>query len=300
MMKLDLSGLEQFRASSLLAMPSAGGPVPAVDVALDMIDFDPAQPRRAIDAQQLEELAASIQAVGVLEPVTLRSDIDRPGRFIVSRGERRVRASRLAGRTAVPAVIDERTDVYCQVIENLHREDLSPFDLAAFIAQREQLGESRAHIARRLHKPRSYVTELAALIDAPEVVRGAYERGETRDRQALYRMALAVRGVAHAPCDGDGDGDAAGRQTDATQALAPVAIGQVHRLSNREPGETAARRPPRASRMAHALRVEHAGRIGRVRWSRPPGDRSADVEFDDGSRRVVGLDELKLVEWTGR
>lgn len=296
MMKLDLSGLEQFRASSLLAMPSAGGPVPAVDVALDLIDFDPAQPRRAIDAQQLEELAAAIQAVGVLEPVTLRTDIDRPGRFIVSRGERRVRASRLAGRTAVPAVIDERTDVYCQVIENLHREDLSPFDLAAFIAQREQLGESRAHIARRLHKPRSYVTELAALIDAPEMVRVAYERGETRDRQALYRMALAVRGAAHAPCDGD----AAGRPTEATQALAPVATGQVHRLSNREPGETAARRPPRASRMAHALRVEHAGRIGRVRWSRPPGDRSADVEFDDGSRRVVGLDELKLVEWTGR
>src|SRR5439155_6121292 len=138
--KLDLTGLDQFRASALLADPPPHDSVPQ-EMDLELIDFDPEQPRGSVDDASLAELAASIREKGVLEPVSLRRHPDRPGRFIVNRGERRVRASRLAGRRTVPWFLDERVDRYAQVIENLQREDLTPFDLARFIADRERDGD---------------------------------------------------------------------------------------------------------------------------------------------------------------
>ena len=103
---------------------------------------------------------------------------------MVNRGERRVRAARKAGLRTVPAFIDERVDPFAQAAENLHREDMSPFDLAAFVREREKEG---------LTKPRSpgvwpsrarYISEAAALIDAPERVRNAVESGRARLRCA--------------------------------------------------------------------------------------------------------------------
>jgi ParB family chromosome partitioning protein len=189
---IDLSGLDQFKASTLLS--ERGGPRGApMDVALDLIDFDPLQPRRTINEATLAELAATIEAQGVLEPVSLRQHPDLAGRYIVNRGERRVRASRLAGKLSVPAFLDERVDPYAQVIENLQREDLSPFDLARFIQEREGMGDSRAAIARSLHKPASFITEVAGLIDAPAEVRAAFDSGRVRNTRVLYQLARGLR-----------------------------------------------------------------------------------------------------------
>ena len=165
-----------------------------MQVALSLIDFDPSQPRRSVDERTIAELAESIQTHGVLEPVSLRRHPEAAGRYIVNRGERRVRAARRAGLETVPAFLDDRVDPFAQAAENLHRENMSPFDLALFIAEREREGYSRAEIARRLNKPRSFITEAASLIDAPAQVRSAFETGRVGgDTRVLYQLAAAMK-----------------------------------------------------------------------------------------------------------
>jgi ParB family chromosome partitioning protein len=297
---LSFEGLEQFRASTLLERSDIASNAPAT-AALDVIDFDPEQPRRAMDEAALAELASSIREVGVLEPVSLRRHPQMPGRFIVNRGERRVRASRLAGLTDVPFFLDERIDPYAQVLENLQREDLSPFDLARFIAQREALGESRAAIARRLHKSASYVTELAALHAAPAEVRAAFDAGRVRDTRVLYQLVRSLRAdpaTAQALKDelgpitrqslqtGEKKGEGAGAAIEG-RAAASVAESARQKFAQRS-----------SSRTSDALLVEHGGRRGRLGFSGWPGRRTGEVRFDDGSRQVLELAELKLISWT--
>ncbi|MBS0448532.1 MAG: ParB/RepB/Spo0J family partition protein [Proteobacteria bacterium] len=285
---LDLSGLAQFRPSALLdAMATAGSPQ---EVALDLIAFDPAQPRRSLDEASLAELAASIQVYGVLEPVSLRSDPARAGRFVVNRGERRVRASHLAGKATVPAWIDERVDRYAQVVENLQREDLTPFDLARFIAERESEGEARSDIAARLNKPASFITEVAALVEAPETIRALYDSGRVRDTRVLYRILRAQRqrpAAIAALLDGD----------------APITrevLSKVCGAGKRMRIDEAKGRQVEGTKAADALLVEHAGRRGRLGWHGWPGRRTGEVRFDDGTQDVLELTELKVIAWTMR
>jgi ParB family chromosome partitioning protein len=254
---------------------------------LDLIDFDAAQPRRAIDEVKLQELADAIRAVGVLEPVSLRSDPACAGRYIVNRGERRVRASRLAGLTTVPAFLDERVDPYAQVIENLHREDLTPFDLARFVAERRAEGQTKAEIARRLGKPASFISEVAGLVDAPVEVRALYDTGRSQDTRVLYEVA---RGLRQRPDEMQtvlaGDRPVSRKTLEGAARASPCA------------GEPGTRRVE-GTRQAKALLVEHAGRRGRLRLVGQPGRRTAPVLFEDGTREQVELEQLKLLAWTG-
>jgi ParB family chromosome partitioning protein len=80
---------------------------------------------------------------------------------------------------------------------------LSPFDLARFIADREAEGDSRAAIARKLHKPASFITEVAGLIDAPAEVRVAFESGRARDTRVLYQLARGLRESSRSPAHRD-------------------------------------------------------------------------------------------------
>lgn len=286
-MKLDLSGLEQFRASSLLEVEAAPVGAP-LEVSLDLIDFDPLQPRRAMNPQALAELAGSMRLHGVLEPVSLRSHPEQNGRFIVNRGERRVRACRLAGRSTVPAFVDERLDPYAQVVENLHREDLSVFDLARFIDGREREGDSRAEIARRLHKPRSFITEVAGLVDAPAPVREAFESGRTRDVRVLYQLARACRE----------DGADIGQVLAGDGPISRHALEAAAALHRQEAvGGCAATAAPRTSKV---LLVGHRGRQGWLSWTADHGASHGEVEFEDGSREVLALSALSPVAWARR
>ncbi|MDM0058980.1 ParB/RepB/Spo0J family partition protein [Variovorax fucosicus] len=291
---LDLSGLAQFRASELLtASESASDAGKPLQVALSVIDFDLAQPRRSLDAASIAELAASIETHGVLEPVSLRTHPEVAGRYIVNRGERRVRAARHAGLADLPAFLDERIDPYAQAVENLHRENMSPFDLATFIAEREKEGHTRAEIGRRLNKPRSFITEAACLIDAPKEIRQAFEAGRLgADARALYRLALAAKkqpAQAAALLAGD----------------AVITRSSQERVLGEHPDKSGARalpdgtdmkseRAPSAGRTV--LVVEHAGRRGALRLKAHDSD-VAEVRFGDGSRDLVNLKELRLVCW---
>ena len=177
-MNLDLTGLAD------VGQPTAGEPLM---VPLDAIACDPDQPRQHIDEEALQELADSIRAIGVVQPVSVRPDPALPRRYIINYGERRYRAALIAGLHSIPAFVHRAPDTYMQVAENLHRADLSPMEMALFIRKRMEAGDRRTEIAARLGYKKSYVTEHLALLESPVCVEKAYASGVSSAR-TLYDL----------------------------------------------------------------------------------------------------------------
>jgi ParB family chromosome partitioning protein len=155
---------------------------------LDGIDEDPDQPRHEFDANGLLELAATIRDRGVRQPISVRPSTQRPGRWVLNFGARRLRASKLAGLTEIPAFIDTTADNYDQVIENEQREGLKPLEIALFVQKRLASGDNQAEIARRLGKSRQYVSLATALIEPPDWLLDAYRQGRCKGMTELYEL----------------------------------------------------------------------------------------------------------------
>ena len=198
-MAIDLSFLEDAPAPA--APAAAPAPAPAAPVAdsqaaarygkavefdLSEIDEDENQPRREYDQTKLEELAASIKASGVIQPISIKRNPDKPGRWIINYGHRRFRASLLAGKKVIPAIVSDAIDDYGQVIENLQRDDLTPIEIAAFIEKRIAAGDSKKEIAKRLGKPNDFISIHLALIDMPVPVAEAYAAGKFNSPRYVY------------------------------------------------------------------------------------------------------------------
>ena len=101
------------------------------EIPIDLIVANPNQPRRDFDEQALQELAASIKEIGIIQPVTLRQEAD--GKYMIIAGERRWRASQMAGLTAMPAYIRTISDenvMEMALVENIQREDLNAIEIA--------------------------------------------------------------------------------------------------------------------------------------------------------------------------
>ena len=290
---LDLSGLAQFRPSDFFA-PGAGvsDPVAAVHVDLGSIDFDPRQPRRSFRQESIALLGQSIRQHGVLEPVSLRRHPEQPDRFIVNRGERRVRAARDAGLATVPAFVDERIDPFAQAVENLHREDMSAFDLATFIEEREKEGLARQEIARRLSKPASFVSEAASLIGAPPELKAAVERGHVGSGvRTLYRLMSLMRESPEAMLA------VVNGKEPVTRANVDALVEQARAGVRDDAAAVHSKAVPAVrSRGRSVLIVEHQGRRGSLRI-KANGDDVGEVRYGDGSRAAVPLTALKLVCW---
>jgi ParB family chromosome partitioning protein len=155
---------------------------------IDGIDEDPEQPRHEFDANGLLELAATIRDRGVRQPISVRPSTQQPGRWVLNFGARRLRASKLAGLTEIPAFIDTTADNYDQVIENEQREGLKPLEIALFVQKRLASGDNQAEIARRLGKSRQYVTLATALIEPPDWLLDAYRQGRCKGMTELYEL----------------------------------------------------------------------------------------------------------------
>lgn len=177
-MNLDLTGLAE------VTRPSAGEPLM---LSLDLISRDTNQPRKYFDDEKLKELAESIRAIGVVQPISVRPDPNAPGRYIINYGERRFLASLIAGLVNIPVFVHKAPDDYTQVAENLHRADLSPMEIAVFIKRRLDAGEKKYEIAEKLGYKNGYVTEHLALLEAPPCVEMAYANGATSAR-TLYDL----------------------------------------------------------------------------------------------------------------
>jgi ParB family chromosome partitioning protein len=157
-------------------------------IAIDRIDEDPDQPRRSFDKQKLEELAESVRQHGVLQPIVLRQPTEE-GRYMIIMGARRYRAAKRAGLRDIPAFIHAvgSADRYVQMIENIQRDDLDAPEIAAFIADRLERGDSQADISRKLGKPKDWVSRYASVQSMPEFLRSMLAGSSIRAVYELYQ-----------------------------------------------------------------------------------------------------------------
>lgn len=136
------------------------------------IEPDPGQPRKTFDDETLAELSASIAEHGLLQPIAVRPRAS--GGYLIVAGERRWRASRMAGLTEVPVIVKDVTDEQAMelaLVENLQREDLDPVEEAAGIRElMDRCSLTQEQAARKLGKSRSALANILRLLSLPESV----------------------------------------------------------------------------------------------------------------------------------
>ena len=178
-------------ATTTIAMPQARE-AGSHEVLIDSIDPNPYQTRRRINEQALEELAESIRASGVVQPVVLRPAAN--GRFQIVAGERRWLASKRAGRSTVPAIVRQISNEQAMeitIIENLQREDLNPIEQAhAFERLSREFGLTQEQMAARTGKDRASIANFIRLLKLPEEVRTAMEEGQLSFGHGKVLLAL--------------------------------------------------------------------------------------------------------------
>ena len=140
-----------------------------VELNLDELRSNPYQPRKNFDEDSLQELANSIKEHGVLQPIIAKKSIK--GYEIVA-GERRVKASRLAGLTTIPAIVKDFSDeamMEIALLENLQREDLNAIEEAmAYQKLQQTLNLTQEELAKKVGKSRSHITNMLGLLNLPE------------------------------------------------------------------------------------------------------------------------------------
>ncbi|WP_462418730.1 ParB/RepB/Spo0J family partition protein [Kytococcus sp. Marseille-QA3725] len=211
--------------------PEAGAadtPARLVELPVDDISPNPRQPREVFDEDDLQELAHSIRELGVMQPVVVRRVGDA---YELIMGERRLRASRLAGLETIPAILRETDDEEMlreALLENLHRVQLNPLEEAAAYGQLlEDFGCTHDELAKRLGRSRPRITNSLRLLKLPpsvarRVAAGVLSAGHARallgleDGAAMERMAqrvvaegLSVRGLEELIALGAGQEDGA-------------------------------------------------------------------------------------------
>ena len=170
------------------------------EIPLDQIEANPNQPRREFDEEALRELADSISAIGIIQPITLRQISEN--RFQIIAGERRWRASQLAGLMAIPAYIRTISDenvMEMALVENIQRQDLNAIEIAlAYEHLLENEGMTQEKISERVGKSRAAITNYLRLLKLPAQIQMALQKheidmGHARALLALDSPSLQIR-----------------------------------------------------------------------------------------------------------
>ena len=163
-------------------------------IPIRLIDPNREQPRKSFDESALAELAQSIRAVGVLQPIIVCRNGER---YTIIAGERRWRAARMAGLTQVPAVVieaDDRKAMELAMIENLQREDLNPIEEAeGYKVLMEQYNMTQEETAKRVGKSRPAVANALRLLNLCEPVRAMVEDGRLSGGHARALLPLPAK-----------------------------------------------------------------------------------------------------------
>jgi ParB family chromosome partitioning protein len=165
----------------------------AREIPVSAIDPNPYQPRRTFEPLALQELADSIKASGLLQPIAVRP---RPGgRYELIAGERRWRAAQQLGWARIPAVVrevDDRSLLTLALIENLQRDDLSPLDAArGYQRLMQEFAIAQQEVARLVGKDRSTVSNTLRLLRLPEEIQGLLEQRRITEGHARALLGLA-------------------------------------------------------------------------------------------------------------
>lgn len=169
-----------------------GGSSTISEVPLDEITVNPNQPRREFDQEALQELADSIAEIGIIQPITLRkTDEDK---YQIIAGERRYRASILAGKSTIPAYIrtaDDENVMEMALIENIQREDLNALEIAlAYQHLIEQYGLTQEKLSERIGKKRATIANYVRLLKLPATVQVAIRNKQIDMGHARALLAL--------------------------------------------------------------------------------------------------------------
>jgi ParB family chromosome partitioning protein len=222
------------------------------EVAVDAISPNPRQPRRNFDEDALDELAASITEVGLLQPVVVRKLDD--GQYELVMGERRWHASMRAGLAAIPAIVRETPDTDMlrdALLENLHRQQLDPLEEAAAYQQLlDDFGATHEQLAQKIGRSRPHISNTLRLLNLPpgvqkRVAAGVISAGHARallsldDPQTQERLAqrivaegLSVRAVEEIVALGDDKPSKPTRKPSSGKPVAPALRHLADRLSD--------------------------------------------------------------------
>jgi ParB family chromosome partitioning protein len=152
------------------------------------------QPRKNFDREALEALADSIATHGVLQPIIVRENENLSGTYEIIAGERRWRASQMAGLSEIPAIVfdgDELKAAQVALVENIQREDLNPVEEAfGYSALIERYGLTQEQVAKQVGKSRSAVANTLRLVDLPDEVLEMLKDGELSAGHARALLAL--------------------------------------------------------------------------------------------------------------
>ena len=252
-----------------------------------LIDPKSGQPRKNFDPDALSELAASIAAHGVLQPILVRSSGN--GRYQIIAGERRWRAAKLADLSEVPAVILDSDDLAAAeiaLVENLQREDLNPIEeAAAFRALAGEFGMTQEDLSRRVGKSRSYIANATRLLELPDEVKTLVSSGALSAGHARTLLGLRDR-TEIAPlakrCIDDG--------------LSVRELELLVKRANKPARETLEEEPPVVDYVAELERRMISGLGRRVKISAKGKQKSLTLYFEDNEdldallRRIMGDD----------
>ena len=169
------------------------------EIPLDQIEANPNQPRREFDEEALRELADSISAIGIIQPITLRQISEN--RFQIIAGERRWRASQLAGLMAIPAYIRTISDenvMEMALVENIQRQDLNAIEIALAYEHLLENGMTQEKISERVGKSRAAIANYLRLLKLPAQVQMALQKkeidmGHCRALLALDSPSLQIK-----------------------------------------------------------------------------------------------------------
>lgn len=249
------------------------------EIPVDDIHPNPRQPRTNFRQEELEELSASIKEQGVLQPVVVRPRAQGGYELLV--GERRLRASKLAGARRVPAIIrqaDDRQALEQALVENVQRADLGPLEEAQAYRNLVELFElTQEEAARRVGKSRVHITNTLRLLDLPEEIKVLLAEGALQAGHA--RALLGIKDVA--------------RQIAAAKKAAErgMTVRQVEELARTEDGGPPSE--PQARRRRHpdleeAL-TDHLGTEVRIDSGRGRGRITVSFGSRDDLHRIVEL-----------
>lgn len=163
-----------------------------MNIPLDQIEVNPFQPRTSFEAESLNELADSIKIHGVIQPITVRRADNNKYQLIA--GERRLRASKIAGKKEIPAYLRNASDqesIEIALIENIQREDLNPLEISInYKRLQEECDLTQEQLAERLGKNRSTVTNFLRLLKLPPDIQAALRDNKIAMGHAKALMAI--------------------------------------------------------------------------------------------------------------
>lgn len=319
----DLSALlKSDPAPAPASAQSDGGPL-YVDI--DLIDEDPNQPRKegnpGLRPESIAELAASFGPKGPKTPLSLRPNLDNPGRLIINHGLRRYRAGRVKGLAKLPAFIDPDYTDDDQLIENIQREGQTPREIADFIGRKLAQKVKQKDIAARLGKSQAWVSQHVTLLDLPEPIAAVFNTGRVTDVTVVNELVTAykesprdVEAWLNVPTQEISRGEVkllreflAAKGKDGAGARDPDTVDLLSGKTDAEAGEGkqgAAAEAPKATREVEPeklkkaiVQVEHDGRPARLMLTkRPPAEGYAWLKYeDDGHEVEASLADVKLV-----